>query len=211
MYMSTTTAYSRKVLFFLILLVSLALAGWLVYHETRVPQNETEVQNRVLELQKEGRYDKAVEVIRKWMSDNRRDPSHDESFLRDIAMTYFMKAWKNPTSRDASIQESALNLEKALELLEKNKPDGIQLDLYEIGRNYEELGNLSLKNKCQYYEKARSSYVRQLPVIAGESYSAYGKTFHLEPIRKEIRNHLEATETKLVQTGCPANPGTQEK
>ena len=69
---------------------------------------------------------------------------------------------------------------------------------------YEILGDLSQKDKCQFYGKARSALDQQLPVIKGDSYTAYGKTVALEPLRAEIRKHLASVKEKSAQAGCSA-------
>ncbi len=199
----------RKILSYAILAVLLIPVAWLAYQETRIPQNEAEVNKRIFELQKEHRYDKAVQVCRRWMLDPRYDSSQDVSFFQQIAMIYFMKAYERPASRRESIQASADNLEKALGAFDKKKPESIQLDLYEIGRVYEELGKLTTQSKCQYYERARTSYIRQLTMIEGESYTAYGHTTRLAPVRAEITRHLDAVKLELSRAGCPEEPEKQ--
>src|SRR5258708_25713519 len=107
-----------KVLLLTLLVPFVALAAWLAYHETRIPQNQGEVLNRMIELQREGRYDKAVQVVQNWMKDNRRDISYDEFLYQQIAMIYIMKAYKNPKTRDDSIRQSELNLIEAQRLFD---------------------------------------------------------------------------------------------
>ncbi len=183
--------------------MAIAIPGaWLIYHETRVPQNQMEVLDRMIELQREHRYDKAIQLLRDWTANPSYDPTQNDYYFQQLAMIYFMKAYERPRDRDQAILPSAANLRKATEAFDKKKPAGIRLDLYEIGRTYEELGNLARTNKCQYYEDARASYIRQLPMIEGESYTAYDHTTPLAPVRAEITKHLEATKLKLTQTGC---------
>jgi len=198
-----------KTLSLAVLVVISIPAGWLVYHETRVPQNEAEVNERVFELQKEHRYAKAVQVCQAWMTDPRYDSSEDVFFFHQIAMIYFIKAYERPAFRNESIQASANNLEKSLEAFDKRKTQGIQLDLYEIGRVYEELGKLTSQSKCQYYERARAAYIRQLPMIEGESYTAYGHTTRLAPVRAEIARYLDSVKLDLSQARCPTEAENQ--
>ncbi len=201
----------RKILSSTVLVVLSVLAAWIVYHETRVPQNQTEVLNRMIELTKEGRYDKAIQIVDRWLTNGRRDSSKDDLLFQQIAIVYFVKAAKKPASREDSLREAERNLEKALEVVEKRNPEEIDIGLFDVGAGYEEIENLATNGRCRYYEKARDCYIRQLPMIKGESYTAYGKTFQLEPLRREIKKHLDATETKLLQNGCRPSPGTQEK
>ena len=196
----------RKVFFIAILAVFLPLAAWIAYHETRTPQNQEEVLSRMIELQREGRYDKAVQVVQNWMTDGRRDISHDELLYQQIAMVYIAKAYKKPASRSESVRQAQLSLEKSLDLFEKEESKENDPWLFEIGGAYEILGNVSDKEKCQLYEKARGLFVRQLPLIKGDSYTSYGSTTPLEPVRKEIRKHLDAVNEKFSRTGCQAHP-----
>src|SRR5580704_1720510 len=112
--MSTAMTRPSKILLLALLILFVAFAAWLVYHETRIPQNQGEVLNRMIELQKEGRYDKAVQVVQNWMNDGRRDISHDGFMYGQIAMVYIMKAYKRPTARDQSVRRAEENLQKAL-------------------------------------------------------------------------------------------------
>jgi hypothetical protein len=120
-------------------------------------------------------------------------------------MIYIVKAYKKPTTREESIHESELNLEKSLDFLDKKQPEGIDTDLFGIGGAYEILGDLSEKDRCQFYAKARHAFVRQLPLIKGDSYTAYGKTVPLEPLRTEIKKHLEAVDEKYSRAACPVH------
>jgi hypothetical protein len=76
------------------------------------------------------------------------------------------------------------------------------VDLFGIGGTYEILGDMSDKDKCKYYEKARQAFVRQLPSIKGQTYTAYGKTVPLEPLRTEVRKYLDGVNQKSSQDGC---------
>jgi tetratricopeptide (TPR) repeat protein len=201
--MSTTMSGSWKVLFLMFLVPIVALAAWLAYHETRTPQNENEVLRRMIELQREGRYDKAVQVVQNWMNDSRRDMSHDELLYQQIAMVYIAKAYKKRSSRDESVHLAEMNLEKSLNLFEKDAPKDNDPWLFEIGGAYELLGDTSDKDKCRLYEKASAALTRQLPLIKGDSYTAYGHTTPLEPVRAEIRKHLDALNEKSSKAGCP--------
>ena len=200
--MSAPMTRSWKIVFSVFLAAIAALASWVIYHETRTPQNETEVLKRMIELGREGRYDKAVQVVQRWMDDSRRDVTRDEILYEQIAFVYIGKARKRPGTRDESVHLAELNLEKALDLFEKEKHTDLAIELFEIGGAYELLGDNSDKEKCQLYEKARELFVRQLPLIKGDSYTAYGHTTPLEPLRGEVRKHLNAVSDKSSKDGC---------
>jgi len=183
----------------------LILVSWLTYHETRVPHEQVEVFNRMIELEKEGRYDKAVEVAQNWMSDDGRNVARDIVMYDQIAMVYILKAYKRPGTREESVRRAEDNLEKALNFFDSQKQDGLNLELFEIGGGFEVLGDLSEKDKCRFYEKASMAFARQLPMINGDSYTAYGKTIPLEPVRSDVRKHLNAINEKSAKAGCPVS------
>jgi len=158
----------------------------------------------VYELQKAGRYDQAVKVLQTWMNDSRRDISKDDFLYQEIALTYIAKAYKKPATKDESVQRAELNLEKALISYAEHEPKDIDIELFEIGGSYALLGDLSDKEKCRFYDKAKESFVRQLPLIKGDSYTAYGHTFNLERIRVDIKKHLDSVNEKYSKAGCPA-------
>ena len=191
----------------LILLVPMfvAAAAWVVYHETRTPQNEKEALNRMIELQQEGRYEKAAQTMQTWMQDGRRDASRDGFMYGQIAFVYIAKAYKKPGTRDESVRRAEDNLQKALTFYEEHPQDGLTLEPFEIGGTYEILGDLSEKDKCRLYEKAHRLLVQQLPLIKGDSYTAYGHTTPLDPVRGEVNKHLDAVNDKLSKVGCQAH------
>jgi len=193
---------SQKVVLLAVSVPFVALTAWLVYHETRIPQNQAEVLNRMIELQKEGRYDKAAQVVQNWMNDRQRDISHDGLMYDQIAMLYIMKAYKRPRSREDSIHRAEEDLEKELSLFERQNHDDLSVDLFDIGRAYEALGDISDTNKCRFYRKAGQALERQLPLIKGDSYTSYGYTTQLEPLRAEIRKHIEAINGKYLAAAC---------
>ncbi len=194
-----------KFLLLVVVAACLVLAAWLAYHETRIPQNQGEVLNRMIELQREGRYDKAVQVVQNWMKDNRRDISYDEFLYQQIAMVYIVKAYTKPATRVESVHQSELNLQKALGLYDKKKPQDIDIELFGIGGAYEILGDISDEDKCRLYEIGRQAFERQLPLIEGDSYTAYGHTTPLEPVRTDIRKHLDGVSKKYSDAGCQLN------
>jgi hypothetical protein len=202
--MSTTITGFWKVLSLIVIVAFVVLVARFVYHETRIPQNQGEVLNRMIELQKEGRYDKAVQVVQNWMNDGRRDISHDGFMYGQIAMVYIMKAYKRPTARDQSVRRAEENLQKALSFFDGRSQSDLSLDPFEIGGGYEILADISDKDKCRLYEKARALFARQLPLIKGDSYTAYGHTTQLEPVRGDVRKHLIAVIEKSSKARCPA-------
>jgi tetratricopeptide (TPR) repeat protein len=198
--------HSRKIVLLIFLLpMFVAAAAWVIYHETRIPQNEKEALNRMIELQQEGRYDKAAKVMQTWMGNNRRDVSHDGFLYGQIAIVWLQKAYARRGSRDESIGRAEENLQKQLRLYEGQKHDDLSLDLFEIGRGYEVMADISDREKCRLYGKARELFERQLPLIKGDSYTAYGHTTELEPVRHDVKNHLDGVSDKLSKASCQVN------
>ena len=145
---------SRKTVLLALLVPLVVFASWIAYHETRVPQNQPEVLSRMIELQREGRYDQAADVVQTWMSDRRRDVTHDDFLYGQIAMVYMTKAYKRASSRPESVMRAEENLEKELAFFDRQNQSELSVDLFEIGSAYEILGDLSDRDKCRLYQKA---------------------------------------------------------
>jgi tetratricopeptide (TPR) repeat protein len=185
-----------------VLVVSLILAAWFVFRDWPPPQSGSEALTRAIKLQEKGRYDKAAQVLQTWMEGTSRNTSHDGFLYQQIAMIYIAKAYKKPSTRDESIHEAQLNLEKSLDFLNRRDPEDNSAVLDGIGGAYEIMGDVSEKDKCQLYEKARQAFERDLLLIKGDSYIANGTTIPLEPVRVEIRKHLDAVNKKYAAAGC---------
>ncbi len=187
------------------LLACLIMAAWFVFREGHPPKSGSEALTWAIELQEAGRYDKAVQVLQTWMKGANRNTSHDGFLYQQIAMIYIMKAYKKPKTRDDSIRQSELNLIEAQRLFDQQQARDDYTSLFGIGGAYEILGDISDKDKCRLYEIGRQALERQLPLIKGDSYTAYGKTVPLEPLRAEIRKHLDAVNKKSSTAGCQAH------
>jgi tetratricopeptide (TPR) repeat protein len=191
-----------KVILLSLLGACLILAAWIVIREGHTPKDGSEALKRAIELQEAGRYDKAVQVLQTWMKGTSRNSSHDAFFYHQIAMIYIAKAYKKPATINESIREAQLNLEKSLDFLSRRDPEDNSAVLGGIGGAYEIMGDVSDKDKCQLYEKARQAFERELPLTKGDSYTAYGTTIPLEPVRAEIRKHLDEVNKKYSGSGC---------
>lgn len=157
---------------------------------------------RMVQLQESGRYDDAVRVVQDWMRQHQNDTSQDDFLHLQIAMVYISKAYHRHSNRDESLHNSAAHLEQALNLYASKKPEDVDTMLFGIGGAYEIIGDVSLKDKCQYFAKARKAFQDQLPLIKGDSYTASGHITPLEPLRADVRKHLASVEEKSTQTGC---------
>lgn len=120
----------------------------------------------------------------------------------EIAMIYLTKASKRHWTREESLRNAALHLEQALSIHDSAQPKDMDVMLFEIGGAYEILGDLSEREQCKSYERAKATLERQLPLIQGDSYTAYGKTTSLGPVRADVRKHLKSVGEKLAQAGC---------
>ena len=203
---------SQKALLLMFLALFVGLVAWLVYHETRAPKNGTEALNQAIELQEAGKYDKGVQVLQTWMDGSNRNTSHDGFLYQQIAMIYIAKAYAKPRTRDESIGDAELNLEKSLGFLnnQKAKDNGLDSMVLEgVGGAYQTLGDMADRNKCRFYEKAKQALMRDLPLIQGDSYTAYGSTLPLEPARAEVRKQLDSVNEKYTKSGCHANGESQ--
>src|SRR3989442_770974 len=190
-----------KFLLIVVVAACLVLAVWFFIRDGHSPKSGSEALTWAIELQQAGRYDEAVQVLQTWLKGPRRDASQDGFLYQQIAMIYIAKAYKKPATKDESVHRAELSLQQALAFFGKKEPEDIDIDLYGIGLTYETLGDLSEKDKCQFYGKAKRMLVRQLPLIKGDSYTAYGKTVPLEPLRAEIRKHLDGVNQKSSSAG----------
>jgi hypothetical protein len=202
----TISSYAMNVplKFLLLALVAacLVLAAWFIFRKAHSPKSASEALTWAIELQEAGRYDKAVQLLQTWMKGPSRDTSRDGFLYQQIAMIYIVKAYKKPKTRDDSIRQSERNLVEAQRLFDQHQILDIDTDLFGIGGAYEILGDLSDKDKCRLYEIGRQALERQLPLIKGDSYTAYGKTVPLEPLRADVRKHLDAVNKKSSTAGC---------
>jgi tetratricopeptide (TPR) repeat protein len=194
-----------KTFFFALVVTSLLFLAWILYYPKPEPQNQGEALSRMIALQENGRYDESIQTIKRWLQNNRRDPSRDAWMYHQIAMVYIIEAYERPKTRDNSIRQAEVNLERSLSLHDQQETEETSPDLLGIGGGYEVLGDLSDTEKCKFYEKGQLLFERQLPLIKGDTYTAYGTTVPLEPFRAEVRKHLDAVRQKLSNAGCPTN------
>jgi hypothetical protein len=194
-----------KFLLLVVVAACLVVAAWFVFRQRHTPKSASEALNWAIELQQAGRYDKAVQTLQMWMKGPNRDTSRDGFLYQQIAMIYIVKAYKKPKTKDDSIRQSELNLIEAQRLFDQQQVGDNDSSLFGIGGAYELLGDMSDKDKCRLYEIGRQALERQLPLIRGDSYTAYGKTFPLEPLRADIRKHLDAVNKKSSTAGCQAH------
>ena len=78
----------------------------------------------------------------------------------------------------------------------------MDIELYSAGRGFEMAGDLSTTNGCLYYARAVKAFEEEVSFIQGDSYTAYGKTIPLEPVRQENQKALERVKAKFTKAGC---------
>ena len=147
----------------------------------------------------EGRYDDAIRVAQDWTNKHPNDQSHAAIFYEQIAMTYLMKASKDRARRDKWVKQSVVYFDKDLSVHQKNSGD---IELYNVGRGFESAGDLSSSDSCLYYGRALKAFEEEFPFIQGDSYTAYGKTIPLEPVRQENQKALGRVRAKFEKAGC---------
>src|SRR5260370_20938424 len=127
------------------------------------PRSRGEAVTRMVQLQESGRYDDAVRVVQDWMSQHQNDTSQDDFLHLQIAMVYISKAYHRQSTRDESLRNSASHLEQALNLYASKKPEDVDTMLFGIGGAYETIGDVSRKDKFQYFAKEKKAFQDELP------------------------------------------------
>jgi hypothetical protein len=196
-------ALSSRILVSAFLLAFIAFATWFIRGELHTPQNEREVIDREIDLLRAGRYDKAIQIIQNWMNDPRRNMSRDGLLYHQLAMVYIAKAWRAPVGKDEFVHRAARNLDKELDLYNRENPTSLRVDLLEIGLAREVLGDLSETDKCNYYGLARQELSQQLLLMAGDFYEVDGRKLPLAGARRKVNEHLDAAKEKSSKAGCP--------
>src|SRR5208282_754116 len=145
-------------------------------------------------LNQQGRYDQAIAVAQDWMQKHTKDTSHNWEFFGQIAATYVVKASTDPAHKEEWLQQAVAYYDKDLSVRPRRDVD---IELFEAGRGFEIAGDLSTANRCLYYGRAVKAFEEEMPFIQGDSYTAYGKTVPLEPIRQENEKALEGVKAKF--------------
>lgn len=149
-------------------------------------------------LDQQGRYDDAIRIALDWIRKHPGD-SYGATFYDQIALTYLMKASKDTAHRDKSIEQAAAFFDKDIAAQPK---DSLGFALLEVGRGMEWAGDLSSRDSCAYYGRAIRDFEEDVPYIQGDSYTAYGKTIPLAPIRQENDKSLQRVQAKFAKAGC---------
>jgi hypothetical protein len=163
------------------------------------PEKGSDAITLMTKYSQRGRYDDAISVAQDWMNKHPNDQSHGATFYEQIAITYLMKASKERARRDEWVKQAVAYFDKDLSVHQKNSVD---VELYNVGRGFESAGDLSSSDSCLYYGRALKAFEEEFPFIQGDSYTAYGKTIPLEPVRQENQKALGRVKAKFEKAGC---------
>jgi hypothetical protein len=163
------------------------------------PEKGSDAITLMAKYNEQGRHDDAIKVAQDWLNKHPDDPLHGATFYEQLGITYLMKASKDSAHKDEWIQQAVTYYDKYLSVHQKKDVD---LELYSVGRGFESAGDLSTKDGCLYYARAVKAFEQEAPFIQGDSFTAYGKTISLAPIRKENEQALERVKAKFAKAGC---------
>ncbi len=175
---------------------------------------------QMLQLEKQGRFEEAVQTGLKALRNTPRDAVAHEQ----IAIAYLMRAGKDSKQRERWTEEAATYIDKAL-LADPDDP----IIIFNEGRNFEIAGDLSTGKRCAYYQRSLALVQRLAQVldsnhitIGDEKYSvdpvrkdftSDGHTFRLKPLQKESESMSKRVKTKTGDAKCkeekssdPPNP-----
>jgi hypothetical protein len=163
------------------------------------PETGSDTISLMTKYNQQGRHDDAIAVAQDWLKKHPDDPSHGATFYEQIAITYLMKASKDSARRDEWVRQAVIYYDKDLSVHQKKDVD---LELHSVGRGFESAGDLSTRDGCLYYARAVKAFEQEVSFIQGDSFTAYGKTIPLEPVRKENERALESVMAKFSKAGC---------
>jgi hypothetical protein len=174
-------------------------ATLLVGCHAKTPEKGSDTLSLMVSLDQQGRYDDAIRVAQDWMKQHPEGTLHDWTFYDQIAITYLMKASKDTAHKEEWIQQAVAYYDKDLSVHQK---DSVDVELYGVRRGFEMAGDLSTINRCLYYGRAIKAFEEEIPYIQVDSYTAFGKTIPLEPVRKENERALQRLKAKFIKAGC---------
>ena len=115
---------------------------------------------------------------------------------------YLIRAQKdNASQREQWLGKGVSYVEKALSLNSKDK-DVAGVHLLLDAQSFEVAGDLSAEKRCTYYERARKLLEDRVSLLQGDQITLAGKTFPLEPLRKENDKVLAGVKDKAAKAGC---------
>jgi tetratricopeptide (TPR) repeat protein len=159
-----------------------------------------DVASEVVSYAEQGRYDKAVEL---GLHSLKNQPS-DEFIYQQIADVYLIRARREPGRRRDWISKAIMYTDKALSLNSRDK-DPAGAELFQIGRSYEFIADLSTDNRCSRYTEAQKLLKSREPMLQGDQIIREGRTFPLAPLRAENQRVLGKINEKARKANCLGN------
>jgi tetratricopeptide (TPR) repeat protein len=145
----------------------------------------------------QGQYDEAVDIGLKLI---RNDPS-DEVVYQQIADVYLVRAQKDRAQREQWVIDAVSYFEKSLLFNAKDR-DAAGVHLFQDARGYESAGDLSKVRQCAYYDRATKLLEDRVSLLQGDQITLAGRTFPLEPLRKENGKVLSEVKEKAAKSEC---------
>ena len=188
------------IVFALVAAVVLAWALLLGDDNKQTASNSEHTHNEISQMTsytKQGRYDDAVHLGLDLL---KNDPT-DEIVYQQIADVYLARAQNDHNQREEWVTNAISYVEKALSFNSKDR-DTAGVYLLQDARAFESAGDLSIDKKCDYYDKARKLLEDRVSRLQGDQVTLAGRTFPLEPLRKENDKALVGVKSKATSAGC---------
>jgi len=146
---------------------------------------------------KQGRYDDAVQLGLELL---KNDPT-DELVYQQIADVYLIRARNDRDRREQWVGKAVSYVDKSLAFNSKAK-DAAGVHVFQDARSFELAGDLSTDKRCMYYERARKLLEDRVSLLQSDQITLAGRTFPLEPLRKENDRVLAGVKEKAAKAGC---------
>lgn len=153
--------------------------------------------SQMADYTKQGRYEEAVQLGLELL---KNDPS-DEIIYQQIADVYLIRAQNERDQRELWVTKAVSYVEKSLSFNSRDR-DVAGVHLFQDARSFESAGDLSADKRCTYYDRARKLLEDRAPRLQGDQVTVAGKTFPLEPLRKENDKVLAGVKGKATKAGC---------
>lgn len=166
-----------------------------------VPPEYSDLSQKVMTLQKQGRFDDAVQLLEHSL----RGQSSDDVLLRMIAYTHFGHAQADTPEREKWAKLGVQFSEKALQANPKDV-----VNLYNLGESYllagEDLVDVSQSESCRYYQESIDVFekVAANPVMAKERALIEGEIHRMAPWRDRLNERLSKAKeaySKCLKSG----------
>jgi hypothetical protein len=157
-----------------------AQAKWEDLHTDNTPPLD-------VKLEKQGRYDEAIQVVLGQRKDGRSAPEDDSR----VALLYLEQAKKDWGNREKWAQKSASYSNKAAESAPTN-PFILETAMGNMGR----AGDYS-ENGCPLYEKAQAFGESALALAQGKTITVYERNYQTQQIRDFVQPELKRIRAKV--------------